>query len=325
MQRSLVKAGFNEYYLDTGEAKLHYLVGPEREVPLVLIPGQGLSLESYQRVLAPLSRQFQVYAADVRGHGQSSWTTGQYTFPGMGRDFKRLLEQVVKQPAVISGNSSGGLIALWLAAHVPDYVRGVVLEDTPVFSAEWPRLRDDCWVYTVFKRMADTVGAPEKRNLAAFFKGMQVPIEGKQKVIQFPSWLTGVMSTAVHLHERLRPGKPVDLFFLPAETRMMIKSLSIYDPDFTRSFVDGRAYAGFSHAEALQKMKCPILLLQANWFRHPKYGLVGSMDEEDLRRFRALAPQAQYQRITSGHMIHFEKPKEYRRVVTAFADRLVKK
>jgi pimeloyl-ACP methyl ester carboxylesterase len=49
------------------------------------------------------------------------------------------------------------------------------------------------------------------------------------------------------------------------------------------------------------------------------------MDEEDLRRFRALAPQAQYQRITSGHMIHFEKPKEYRRVVTAFADRLVKK
>jgi pimeloyl-ACP methyl ester carboxylesterase len=130
------------------------------------------------------------------------------------------------------------------------------------------------------------------------------------------------MSAAVHLHERLRPGKPVDLFFLPAETRMMIKSLSVYDPDFTRSFVDGRAYAGFSHAEALQKTKCPVLLLQANWFRHPRYGLVGSMDEEDLRRFHSLVPQVRYQRITSGHMIHFEKPKEYRKVVTAFIDRL---
>lgn len=319
MIKNFKKFGFEENYLDTGEVKLHYLVGPNSGLPLVLIPGQGLSLESYQRVLVPLSKDFQVYAVDVRGHGKSGWTTGNYNFPNMGKDFKNLLEKIIQRPAIISGNSSGGLIALWLAANVPDKVRGIILEDTPVFSAEWPRLRDDCWAFRMFKRMTETIGSSEKRNLAAFFKGVEVPVEGKQKVIQFPNWLTGIMSMMIRIHEWLRPGKPIDLFLLPAETRMLIKGLSEYDPDFTRSFVDGRAYEGFSHSEALEKVKCPILVLQANWFRHPEFGLVGSMDDKDLEHLRSLVPQAQYKRITSGHMIHFENPKQYIKEVKEFA------
>lgn len=314
-----MKAGFEEKFFDTGEIKLHYLVGPNSGPSLVLIPGQGLSLESYQRVIVPLSKDFRVFAVDVRGHGKSGWTTGNYNFPNMGNDFKNLLEKVVRRPAIISGNSSGGLIALWLAANAPDKVQGIILEDAPVFSAEWPRLRDDCWVYRVFKKNAETIGSPEGRNLAAFFKDMEVPIEGKQKVIQFPYWLAGVMVVMVRLYQRLCPGKPVDLPLLPAETRMMIKSLSEYDPDFTRAFVDGRACEGFSHAEALKKVKCPLLVLQANWFRHPEFGLVGSMDDKDVERLRALAPHARYKRITSGHMIHFENPKQYIKEVKEFA------
>ncbi len=99
----------------------------------------------------------------------------------------------------------------------------------------------------------------------------------------------------------------------------MIKSLSEYDPDFTRAFVEGRACEGFSHADALMKAKCPVLVLQANWFRHPEYGLVGSMDDEDLKRLRLLVPHARYKRITSGHMIHFENPKQYIKEVKEFA------
>lgn len=316
------KAGFSEQTLDTGEVKLHYLKGPNNGLPLVLIPGQGLSLESYQRVLAPLSKEFQVFAVDVRGHGKSGWTTGNYNYAGMGGDFKALLQQVIKRPAIISGNSSGGIIALWLAANVPEMVSGIVLEDAPVFSSEWPRLRDDCWVYRIFKRNAETIGSPQGRNLAGFFKGMEVPIEGKQKVIQFPTWLTGIMAITVRLHQRIRPGKPVDIALLPGETRMMIKSLSEYDPDFTRAYVEGRACKGFSHAEALTRVKCPLLVLHANWFRHPEYGLVGSMDEKDIERLRLLAPQAQYERITSGHMIHFESPDEYRQTIINFAKQI---
>jgi pimeloyl-ACP methyl ester carboxylesterase len=319
MFKNLEKSDFKEQLLDTGDVKINYLVGPKNGSPLVLIPGQGLSLESYQRVLVPLSKKFQVFAVDVRGHGKSSWTTGDYNFPSMGKDFKKLLEEVIQRPAIISGNSSGGLIALWLAANVPDKVQGIILEDTPVFSAEWPRLRDDCWVYRVFKRNTETIGSLQGRNLSAFFKDMEVPIEGKQKVIQFPNWLTGIMSVMIYFYQWLRPGKPIDLPFLPAEIRMMIKGLSEYDPDFTRSFVDGRAYKGFSHAEALKKVKCPMLILHANWFRHPKYGLVGSMDDKDIEHVRSLVPGMKYKRIKSGHMIHFENPSQYIQEVESFA------
>ncbi len=322
MQKAIKKIGYKESILDNGEVKLHYLFGPNNGRPLVLIPGQGLSLESYQRVLVPLSKEFQVFAVDVRGHGKSSWTTGNYNYPGMGGDFKDLLQQVIKRPAIISGNSSGGIIALWLAANVPDMVSGIILEDAPVFSSEWPRLRDDCWVYRIFKCNAETIGSPQGRNLADFFKGMEVPVEGKQKVIQFPTWLTGIMAVTVRLHQRLWPGKPVDLAFLPRETRMMIKSLSEYDPDFTRAYVEGRACMGFNHAEALASVKCPLLVIHANWFRHPEYGLVGSMDEKDIGRLRSLAPQAQYKRLSSGHMIHFESPEQFRRVIVNFAQQL---
>lgn len=257
MLKNVRKAGFVERILDTGEVKLHYLMGPNNGIPLVLIPGQGLSIESYQRVLVPLSREFEVFAVDVRGHGKSSWTPGNYTYSSMGRDFSALLQQVIKRPAIVSGNSSGGIIALWLAANVPDMVSGIILEDAPVFSSEWPRLRDGCWVFRIFKRNAETIGSPQGRNLAGFFKGMEVPIEGKQRVIQFPTLLTGSISLMVRLHQWFRPGKPVDLALLPGETRMMIKSLSEYDPDFVRAFVEGRACEGFSHAEALIQSKMP--------------------------------------------------------------------
>ena len=44
---------------------------------------------------------------------------------------------VVGRPAVVSGNSSGGVLAAWLSAYAePGQVRGVVCEDPPLFASE---------------------------------------------------------------------------------------------------------------------------------------------------------------------------------------------
>lgn len=322
MHRKLKRAGFQEQRFNTGEVELNYVVGPNNGPALVLIPGQALSWESYQRVLPYLAKKFQSFAVDIRGHGKSGWTPGAYSFPSMGRDMSAFLAHVVSRPAIISGNSSGGLIALWLAANEPGWVRGIILEDTPVFSAEWPRLRDDCWVYRIFKRNSETIGAPTGRDLAAFFKDIEVPMEGKQRVIRFPRWVGSILAGIIRGYQFARPGHPVDIPLLPAEVRLMTKCLSVYDPDFTRAFVDGSACAGFNHAEALSRVTCPVLLLQANSFRHPEYGLVGSMDDSDIARVRSLVHHCQYKRITSGHMIHFEEPKEFIHEVDEFAAHL---
>nr|WP_316046409.1 alpha/beta hydrolase [Planococcus glaciei] len=63
----LKKAGFQEFQFDTGEIKFNYVVGPDNGPPLVLIPAQMGMWESYQKVLVPLSNDFQVFALDIRG------------------------------------------------------------------------------------------------------------------------------------------------------------------------------------------------------------------------------------------------------------------
>ena len=128
--------GYEEKRFNTGEIEINYVVGPNNGPPLVLIPGQGADWTTYRKVLPLLSEDYHVYAVDVRGHGKSDWTTGDYSFTSIGRDFTTLLENVVHEPAIISGNSSGGLIALWLAANRPYLVKGIILEDPPLFSAQ---------------------------------------------------------------------------------------------------------------------------------------------------------------------------------------------
>ena len=74
--RKLIAAGFSEKTYDTGTVKLNFVVGPNNGPSLLLIPAQIGIWESYKKVLLPLSKIFQVYAIDVRGHGKSSWTPG---------------------------------------------------------------------------------------------------------------------------------------------------------------------------------------------------------------------------------------------------------
>jgi type I restriction enzyme, R subunit len=56
---------------------------------------------------------------------------------------------------------------------------------------------------------------------------------------------------------------PVDIPYFPG-----FKSLSMYDPDFARAFLDGRFYEGLDHAAVLSRVQCATLILHANWFRH---------------------------------------------------------
>ncbi len=320
MHKKIRKLGFKECKFHTGIVEINYIVGPNNGPALILIPGQSLSLESYYRSLPLLMKRFHIFAVDVRGHGKSGWTPGEYTFPNMGEDISILLTKIIKKPAFISGNSSGGLIAMWVAANRPDFVSGIILEDAPVFSAEWPRLKDDCYIYRLFKKISQTIGSTKGRDLAGFFKGMEVPFEGKQHVMKFPNWFTGILVLIIHLYQYFNPDKPVDIPLLPAVMRLWVKNLSIYDPEFTNAFVDGSACRGFDHEETLKRIKCPILLMHANWFKHLEFGLVGSMDDSDIEHIRSLIPNLQYKRITSGHMIHFENPKQFTKEVISFTN-----
>jgi pimeloyl-ACP methyl ester carboxylesterase len=321
MQQELASAGFAQRQFNTGEVTLNYVEGAANGTPLVLIPAQMGTWESYAKVLLPLLRHFHVYALDVRGHGQSSWTTGDYSWASIGRDMTAFMQQVVQRPTILAGNSSGGIIALWVGANLPELTAAVVLEDAPVFSAEMPRFREqDRFVYNGLAHLVDAIGDPNNRDLADYFRGQEVPTKSG-RVRRVPNWFVSILSSIIRRYEKAHPGQPVEISYLPGPLRLLLKSISTFDPDFARAFVDGRFYEGLDHAEALKRLQCPLLVMHADWFRHPKYGLVGAMDDADAAHIKALVPQSEYVKIPANHVIHAFKPAAYIEALEAFAAR----
>ena len=303
-ERTAVVDGVRLNYAEAG-------AGP----PLVLVPGQSLPWQSYQRVIPRLARDFHVFALDVRGHGRSEHTPGRYTFSRCGQDLVGFLREVVGRPAICCGNSSGGLICIWAAAHAPELVRAVLAEDPPLFSAEWPRMRDDTWVHRFFAHVVATLP-----DLARFFSTLRLPSRKGKRLMSFPRPLAWVLGGAIRRRQRARPGEPVDIPWLPLPVRLFVRGLSEYDVDFTRACVDG-SICDMDHAGCLSKVRCPMLLIQAHAFRDEALGLVGAMDDDDVRRARAAKPDLVVESWPKPHVVHLAAPRRYVRAVRALAAR----
>ncbi|MFW9845473.1 MAG: alpha/beta fold hydrolase [Candidatus Thorarchaeota archaeon] len=307
-----------EKRINTGDIEINYAEGPDNGPALVLIPGQGADWTTYSKVIEPLSTKFHVFAVDVRGHGKSDWAPGNYTFKTIGADFTVLLEQAVKRKAIVSGNSSGGLIALWLAANRPDLVRGIVMEDPPLFSAEWPRIKEDSYVYRVLEVTVDmSRELKESRSvggLARQFMKVRRPVEGG-KMRGVPRSAAYFIALWIRASQRLGSGKPS----LPGRLGKITDLLWTFDTDFSQAFLDGRIYEGLDHADALRRADCPMILLHANWVRHPEMGLVGAMDDDDAARAREIVPEMHFKRIDSDHVIHLHEPEVFIKEIKDFA------
>lgn len=318
---TLARAGFAERQFDTGEVTLNYVEGPANGPQLVLLPGQTMPWQSYTKVLPALARHFHVFAVDVRGHGRSGWTTGRYTFGAMGRDVAAFLRGVVKRPAIVSGNSSGGVIAVAAAVEAPELVRGLVPEDPPLFSCEHPRILQ-CYVAKVLESAVRHCGGPGPRDVPGFFSELTVPTQGSQAILKFPRPAVQLVRFIVWVYRRFRPEGPIDLSFLPLAIRLFVKGISEYDADFSRACLDGSIHADFSHEAALRKVRCPVLLLQADWFMHPTLGLVGAMNDDDVARVKACLPQVELQRVHGAHQLHVDQPQVFVDALVGFSRRL---
>jgi pimeloyl-ACP methyl ester carboxylesterase len=310
MLKNIKKAGFEERQFDSGEVKLNYVEGPDNGLPMILIPAQAASWENYQKVLVTLSLKFHVFVLDIRGHGKSDWTPCDYTFESIGRDMSSFMHQIVKKPAIISGNSSGGLIAVWIAANLPECTLAIILEDVPLFSADWPRIKTE-YVYHVLKSTVEIIEVLREsrsvKKLKMAFDKIQRPVSS-DKTRKLPGWITYPLAWLIRFYQSLSKGEIISIPLLPGKLRALVETLSTYDPDFSKAWVDGRIYQGFNHEEALKNVKCPVLLLHANWFRHQQYGLVGAMDDEDAARVCAIT-NCHYIRVDSEHVIHTEQPR----------------
>jgi pimeloyl-ACP methyl ester carboxylesterase len=313
-----IPAGFVEKQFDTGEVTLNYVEGPDNGAPFLLIPGQMESWQGYKLVMAELAKNYHVFSVDLRGHGKSTRTPGQYSYAICGNDLKLFLQQIVGKPAVVSGLSSGGVLAVWLAAYAPESVAAVIAEDPPMFSSIWPRIRDEKFMTHMFQAAVDHLGDPRGRDLAGYLASMGTPKEGTDQLFTIPVPIANGFSAIFDVTKALKPNHPYDAPFFSYEMRAGVKFFMEYDTDFSQATIDGRLSAGFDPEDALRRVTCPMLLMQANWSRHPTWGLLGAMDDQDVKKIQALVKDVRYAHISSGHGIHLGEPVWYLEQVGEF-------
>lgn len=115
-------------YYYSQRLKLHYAVwGDEAKPPLLLIHGGRDHARNWDGVARGLVEHFCIYAPDLRGHGDSAWSTGgQYSLPEFVLDTCALVDVIGRDKLSIVGHSLGGAVALQFTGVFPERVRKVV-------------------------------------------------------------------------------------------------------------------------------------------------------------------------------------------------------
>ncbi|TVU28163.1 hypothetical protein EJB05_19672, partial [Eragrostis curvula] len=106
--------------------RIHY-VEQGAGKPIVLIHGFGASAFHWRYNIPELAKKYKVYAIDLLGFGWSEKALVDYEATVWMEQVSDFLREIVKEPAVLVGNSLGGFTTLFAATEAPELVRGVVL------------------------------------------------------------------------------------------------------------------------------------------------------------------------------------------------------
>ena len=115
------------------------LEGPEDGAPVLFVHGVGSSGRTWEWLPDELTRGRRIVRVDLRGHGRSDHAHDAYVLPRYGADVVAVLRSVASRPAVVVGNSLGGVVAWWLAQNHPHLVTAALLEDPPLLAGETPK------------------------------------------------------------------------------------------------------------------------------------------------------------------------------------------
>jgi 2-hydroxy-6-oxonona-2,4-dienedioate hydrolase len=97
---------------------------------LVMIHGTGGHLEAYARNVRALADHFHVVLYDMVGHGYSDKPDVPYTIDVLSDHLLGVMDALGIERAHLSGESLGGWVAAWTAAHHPERIDRIVL-NTP--------------------------------------------------------------------------------------------------------------------------------------------------------------------------------------------------
>ncbi len=305
---------FPEQEIDLGEIRMNYASAGDSGLPaLLLIPAQIESWWGYEQAMTILEEHFQVFAVDLRGQGRSTWTPGRYTLDNMGNDLVRFIDEVIGRPTLVSGNSSGGVLAGWLAAYAkPGQLRGAVCEDPPLFASE----------------VNPACGHSIRQALGPMFALSSKWLGDQWSIGDWPG-MQAAAPKEVPMHVlmalvRMRLAEPPD----PDGPSGPPQNFREYDPEWARSFWTGTATASCDQERMLGAVKVPILI--THHFREIDPGagaLMGAVSDQQVARARELISEAgQPCQVVDlpdmAHAMHQHDPERFTRTVREWAAEL---
>ncbi|WP_205408252.1 alpha/beta fold hydrolase [Actinomyces mediterranea] len=299
-------AGFVEKQARTPEGTiLNYAEGPDNGPALLLLHGQQVAWEDYYAVLPKLAADHRVFAVDYYGHGDSTHDPTLYTGRRIGDDLLWFTRSVIDEPLLVSGHSSGGILAALVAAGAPDLVTGVVLEDPPFFSVTPEEMREGAGTFVwkdAFHVIHDFRAQNAETDYPAYYMGH--------------SYLTSLFGTGLQSRlvewtkerRRTHPGEPLKLDWVPPSLIAALYHIDSYDLAFGEAFYEGSWMSGIDQNELLASIQAPSVYLKAKTHYGKDGTLFAANTDEDSDRVMRLLPHATRTVINSGHDIHVEQP-----------------
>lgn len=122
-------------FVDIGGTVFHVREeGPQGAPALLLLHSLGTTMEIWAPQVPALARQYRVVRMDLRGHGLSGATAGDYSMASLAADAVAVLDALGIAAAHVAGVSIGGRLSLELAAAYPDRVLSIMPCDTSFIS-----------------------------------------------------------------------------------------------------------------------------------------------------------------------------------------------
>ncbi|MBM7805074.1 pimeloyl-ACP methyl ester carboxylesterase [Geodermatophilus bullaregiensis] len=220
--------------------------GAEDGPPVVLVHGLGGSHGNWDLLAPLLTPSARVWALDLPGFGRSEPGQRRTTVQANVGVLQDFLREVVGEPAVLVGNSMGGMVSLFTAAAAPDLVSGLVLLDPALPGG---RRRLDRVVALTFALYA-VPGLGER--VLSLRRSRQTPLTRVREMLRLvgvdPDELPApVIDRAVTLLEQREDVAGMDRAFLSAARSLL------------RILLDPRRYRS-----AMARITSPVLLVQGD-------------------------------------------------------------
>ncbi len=278
---------FDESLRELGALTLNTAIGREPGPPLLMLHGFSRQWRSFLPLVPALQSHWQLHAIDFRGHGRSEPAAEGYRVIDYVEDALQAVDQIDDQ-VVLYGHSLGSMVAAAVAAQRTDQVHAIVLEDPPL--------------ETMGRRISLT-------PLHGFFRDLKGFAGDTRNVQEIALDLAEIELLDPQSGTRTRLGDVRD----SAALRFTAGCLKCVDPHAFAPILLERWLEGYEIDAMFENIRCPILLIQAD------FAAGGMLIDEDVLHLKSLCRELTHIKLDGvGHLVHWTHTQQLANLMLAF-------